>query len=302
MTPAGGVRAWLARGPVGRRLRPRALVLTYHRIADADPDPLHQAVRPDTFRRQLEHLAAVARVTDAPGVVRGHAEGRIDDGTVAITFDDGYADTLHAARPIAAALDVPLTVFVTTGPSLGDEGAFWWDELARAMCSHAPGDGAFERLHARLAAASQVERDRALQALPRADVDLGRPLRREELLRLARESGVSIGAHTVSHPRLSRLPEARQREELVLARAALAEAIGRPVDLLSYPFGKQDDVTAETRALAAAAGYTAAFSSIPDALHDRSDRYMLPRMSVHEWSAEEFAARVRHHLGGSSRP
>ena len=120
---------------------------------------------------------------------------------------------------------------------------------------------------------------------------------RAELLQLAREPGITIGAHTVSHPRLSRLPRARQRAELALSRAALAAATGRRVDLLSYPFGKQDDVTDETRALAAAAGYAAAFSSIPGALQVRSDRYMLPRMSVHEWSGEEFAARMRHHLG-----
>jgi peptidoglycan/xylan/chitin deacetylase (PgdA/CDA1 family) len=145
------------------------------------------------------------------------------------------------------------------------------------------------------------ERDQALQGLPRANLSLGRPLRRPELLQLAREPGITIGAHTVSHPRLSRLPRARQRDELALSRAALAAATGRPVDLLSYPFGKQDDVSDETRALAAAAGYAAAFSSIPGALQARSDRYMLPRMSVHEWSVEEFAARTRHHLGTPRR-
>ena len=46
---------------------------------------------------------------------------------MAISFDDGYADNLTAAVPIAARLGIHLTVFVTVQPVL-DGRPFPWDE------------------------------------------------------------------------------------------------------------------------------------------------------------------------------
>jgi peptidoglycan/xylan/chitin deacetylase (PgdA/CDA1 family) len=51
---------------------------------------------------------------------------------VCITFDDGYADNLHAAKPALELYGVPGTVFVTLG-YIGMPGNLWWDELARLV-------------------------------------------------------------------------------------------------------------------------------------------------------------------------
>jgi peptidoglycan/xylan/chitin deacetylase (PgdA/CDA1 family) len=55
---------------------------------------------------------------------------RLRDAIV-VTFDDGYADNLRAARPLLDRHDVPATVFVTSG-AVGS-GGFWWDRLARTL-------------------------------------------------------------------------------------------------------------------------------------------------------------------------
>src|SRR5262249_2355921 len=56
-------------------------------------------------------------------------------------------------------------------------------------------------------------------------------------LKELRGSGMSVGAHTVSHPMLSQLPEASAREEIVRSRIALERTLDSPVWALAYPFG-----------------------------------------------------------------
>jgi peptidoglycan/xylan/chitin deacetylase (PgdA/CDA1 family) len=53
---------------------------------------------------------------------------------VAVTFDDGYAETAALVRPILERLDIPATMFVPSG-SLGQVGEFWWDDLERMLLS-----------------------------------------------------------------------------------------------------------------------------------------------------------------------
>lgn len=43
----------------------------------------------------------------------------------AVTFDDGYADNLHIALPIAKALQIPITVYVTSGFITRTHHAWW---------------------------------------------------------------------------------------------------------------------------------------------------------------------------------
>jgi peptidoglycan/xylan/chitin deacetylase (PgdA/CDA1 family) len=51
---------------------------------------------------------------------------------VVVTFDDGYADNLHHARPLLERNEVPATVFLTSG-AIGSSREFWWDELERIL-------------------------------------------------------------------------------------------------------------------------------------------------------------------------
>jgi peptidoglycan/xylan/chitin deacetylase (PgdA/CDA1 family) len=51
---------------------------------------------------------------------------------------------------------------------------------------------------------------------------------------------VAIGAHSVSHPRLTRIAPERARAEIGGSRAALARLIGAPVTLFAFPYGDYD--------------------------------------------------------------
>ena len=267
------------------RFWPRAVVLVYHRVSETQDDPYGQAVRPETFARHLELLAREHPIVP----LRDLVDRRYEDGAVAITFDDGYADNLSEAIPIAA--KVPVTVFVTVEPVI-DGGKFWWDEIAGIE------PGLRGKLHARLKGLPGRERRGRLATLAWKDEsDRGRPMTLDELRDLASRPGVEIGAHTLSHPSLALLPAVEQKRELEVAKARLEELLGKPVTLLAYPFGKPGDVSEETEGLARRAGYRAAFTTVPRRLVPTSPLFALPRLTVHEWPAEHLKKRLGECLG-----
>lgn len=117
-----------AAGWLDSRLRSPALVLLYHQVADLPSDPWSLAVSP---RRFAEHLDVLRRSYRPVRLEELHAalrRGDLPRRAVAVTFDDGYADNLHGARPLLEAHEVPATVFLPTA-AIGQTSEFWWDEL-----------------------------------------------------------------------------------------------------------------------------------------------------------------------------
>ncbi len=113
-------------------IRGGALVLMYHRVATPVLDPWRLAVSPDHLAEHLAILAASARPTTATGLLTMLDADRVERGTVAVTFDDGYADLASAVRPRLAASGVPATAFIVSGV-VGSEREFWWDALERIL-------------------------------------------------------------------------------------------------------------------------------------------------------------------------
>src|SRR5436309_3311860 len=107
------------------------VILMYHRIGvpDAD-DPWALAVSPDHFAQQLDALRRHRQVISLKELVSRLSERDLPIDSAVITFDDGYADNLHVAKPLLEQHKLPATVFVTAG-AVGREAEFWWDELGR---------------------------------------------------------------------------------------------------------------------------------------------------------------------------
>lgn len=129
-------RAGARPGPAPKEAVP-GVVLMYHRVADLPLDPQLLAVRPAHFAQHLEVIRRLGLPMNLGQLGQCLAEGRPTDGAVVVTFDDGYADNLHNAKPLLAAHDVPATVFVTTGAVDGDR-EFWWDDLERLLLTPGP--------------------------------------------------------------------------------------------------------------------------------------------------------------------
>jgi len=89
------------------------------------------------------------------------------------------------------------------------------------------------------------------------------------------EAGTEIGAHTMTHPRLSMLHGEELRQQLVDSRKAVIDRLGS-CDLFAYPFG---DLAPETVRAVADAGYRYAFAQ-PTAGQATHTRFTIPRIPV----------------------
>jgi peptidoglycan/xylan/chitin deacetylase (PgdA/CDA1 family) len=77
----------------------------------------------------LEQHTRPIKLQQLPEALLG---GELPSRSVVVTFDDGYADNLHNAKPLLESYNVPATVFLATG-HIGCQREFWWDELDRLL-------------------------------------------------------------------------------------------------------------------------------------------------------------------------
>ena len=305
--------------PVNRllnRLDPPVLALLYHRVTSLSSDPEMLAVTPDNFRAHMRYLK------DNFPIIRFEDDwGKTPKPAVVITFDDGYADNALEALPIIEELEIPATFFVSTG-TIGTRTGFWWHELERIMLGKQNLPATFTLKDARFGRSwptgTSGERQECYQGLLRLmndrdtrhrtdwlvqlrrwaqteeeAADMHRTMSVDELRLLAKSRHVTIGAHTVSHTRLSCLSPEEQREEIMASKEQLEAWLERDITVFSYPFGRRSDYTKQSRALCRTAGFTKVAANFPGQAHRWTDPYQVPRHLVRNWPVETFAAQLR---------
>jgi peptidoglycan/xylan/chitin deacetylase (PgdA/CDA1 family) len=298
------------------------VVLGYHRVTDASPDPYGMRVSPRNFAEHLEVLrqsATPLRLQDVAASVSG---GSIPRGAVAVTFDDGYADNLITTKQLLERFEMPMTFFVTAG-ALGSE--FWWDELERILlfAKRLPPELSLRVGDAELSWRAggldeSIGREQLLLAVSRRMEPLGeagrvaaleelqrwagpsqrlepvhRAVTAEELLELATGGLVEIGSHTSTHPRLARLSQGDQKKEIEGSGKRLRDLLGSEIRSFSYPHGS---LSGETVALVREAGYRRACTSDPDVVSGRTDLLQIPRFWVPDCDGDGLARWLRRWL------
>jgi peptidoglycan/xylan/chitin deacetylase (PgdA/CDA1 family) len=121
---------------IGRKLRnrlsPGALILLYHRVAELESDPQQLQVSEANFAEHIRILKELATPVSLQQLTQSLRSGKVPARSVVVTFDDGAADNLFAAKPILEREDVPATVFVATG-YMKTAREYWWDEVERLV-------------------------------------------------------------------------------------------------------------------------------------------------------------------------
>ncbi len=88
---------------------------------------------------------------------------------------------------------------------------------------------------------------------------------------------VTVGSHGLTHRKLTRLPLAEARREIVASREAIAKATGSAPAYFAYPKGSYNETV---KALAESTGYVAAFTAAATSVPHGIDRYTIPRIQI----------------------
>ena len=189
----------------------------------------------------------------------------------ALTFDDGYRDTLGFALPVLERRGAPFTVYCAVGFIEGSA-RLWWLEFEEAIrrleaveiealrlpaLTPAQKSRAFERAYWLLRGRPEAELLEAVGGLARrAGVDSdalfdGLFMDWSEVARLSRHPLATIGAHGFAHRRLAHWSAAEARAEMAQSRAALEARLGIEVRHFAYPGGELDRANSASRALSA---------------------------------------------------
>jgi peptidoglycan/xylan/chitin deacetylase (PgdA/CDA1 family) len=163
-----------------------------NRELEITPEFLRRTI--ETYRQQSHRFVSIDEACDV--ISKGHTNHPF----VCLTFDDGYQDNYDIAYPILKQMEVPFTIYITTG-FINNRLPMWW------------------YYNEKLGINSE-----SLKAL---DAD---PL-------------CTIGAHTVSHPKLDTLSSEEQRKEIMQSKQELEALLGHPIRHFSYPHGAYNAYT-----------------------------------------------------------
>src|SRR5271157_4839068 len=279
-------------------------IVMYHGVtSDTMPVASWCQLHPSEFANQIDYLDREYKVLPLSEIVQRLWDGKtIPDRAVAITFDDGFRNVYSTAFPILRRYHAPATVFLVTSV-IGTRQPAWPDllhhDIASTRCECLELDGrAFSlRTKSQRTRVSSILRQ-MLKALPDDErqhrfqelrsklgplnVDTNSPhatLNWEEIEELSRTGLFDFGAHTHSHPILSRCPVEKQYEEIKLARDILRDRLGR-CDLFAYPNGQTEDFTTETKRILKELGFRCGLSTQPGLNQTGTDPFALRRVGV----------------------
>jgi peptidoglycan/xylan/chitin deacetylase (PgdA/CDA1 family) len=101
-----------------------------------------------------------------------------------------------------------------------------------------------------------------------------------EILSLSESDLFTIGAHTMTHPILSRLSHDDASFEIISSKSVLEDKIGKSVDYFAYPNGRVEDIGDFAPSIVAASGYKAACTMNPGLNDSNADVFGLKRINV----------------------
>lgn len=221
---------------------------------------------------------------------------------IALTFDDGYLDNYKQAFPILMNLNVPFSVYVTTGFIEGDLFPWWYqleyvvnrgpellDPLGKRYKTETLEDMNLAFLSIRkdlMSSNKQFCRYTDWLDQSKTETHPEHPTRLfmtwQELQTLAESKLVTIGAHTHTHPVLSTLGDEAAYTEIEKSKWILSERLKREVSHFAFPFGGAGEISDRDVRYSREIGFKSAVTTTHGAVRTGGnvDLFALPRLFI----------------------
>lgn len=212
------------------------------------------------------------------------------------TLDDGYLNNFEHALPVFKKHDVPFTVFACSG-FINRSHTMWWETAAELIkkvdyLTYDVGHGertlmarglmqkysAYEQIvsdmmsieqYDAVAAFDKVALEHGVDAKQIADELI---MTREQLKELSSEPLADIGAHTISHPNLTKSSDDSLLVEMSASRDAVTAITGIQPETFAFPYGGSNNASEREFELAKELGFKAAVTTCADVLTEESSQ------------------------------
>ncbi len=224
------------------------------------------SIPPASFASHLKSLTTQGvRVLSVDALLNEVRTGDDHGDAVAITFDDGFANFGDHGAPVLREFGLPATVFVVS------------QFVGKTNTWRGRGDPGSPTL----------------------------PLLGWDAVGRLPEAGITIGAHTRTHPRLDAIPPAAVEEEMAGCAEELMARVGQRPTTFAYPYGALSPTAVEC----AQRNFAAAFSTRFRALTTAPDPALVPRLDAYyfrhadglrRWGSPRFRAYIQARAIGRS--
>ncbi|GJL54374.1 MAG: polysaccharide deacetylase [Nitrospirales bacterium] len=292
-------------------------ILMYHGIGD-ERSPFLGPAPIRGFTNQLRYLAEYCHVLDLEEAVERMQHHDVPHRAVVITLDDGYRDSYVNAFPRLQELNLPATIFLATA-AIGTGNVLWHDRacwmVSQTSIPALEGFGSCPRYELGTWEGKQAAQEAVLwylrslddqhriEAIEQLSTKLqvfGEPdpeprlmLNWEEVKEMY-QAGIRFGAHTVSHPILSKISLPAVAAELRESKETIEQHIGCRVTTFAYPSGRPEDYNSDIQQIVKQEGFGCAVSTVSGANYAGDDLFDLKRVGYWDQDIGPFGLRFEY--------
>jgi peptidoglycan/xylan/chitin deacetylase (PgdA/CDA1 family) len=302
-----GIINLILRFSLSRKKNLPVVILIYHRITENLDNEINDNLTINhpviNFKKEMEFLKRWFNVVSLDDALTIIQRNKYTAGpTLAITFDDGFEDNYRLVFPILRLLVLPATIYLTAG-LIDTKELPWVEKLGGAIANTQEitlvlnsafkqktfnlvtlrdKRSAYEELVTTLKELDYTVRnsliDEILAKLKSLQGTDRRMLTWFEIEEMS-QHGISFGAHSMTHPILSRMPLDLAKREIAESKVLIEKKLKTEVKHFAYPNGRHKDFTPDLESYCKELGFVSVATAVYGNSKVGSDVYSLRRVS-----------------------